>query len=126
MQKPSHFLVVRSPFAEALVLGIKSFEWRSWGDKLRGKTVAIAVARSKCPAGAIQDEIDIWEPSKAQIKKLENLADGRALGKIIGQVTFGDCLEQDGEKAVFVEKHLLYRKENWLFSPGGLGLHPIV
>ena len=127
MHKPSHYLVVRSPYAEALVLGIKSFEWRSWGDTLAGKTVGIAVARALSKLCDFEEQADFWNATKKEKSDLIDLF-GQCSGKIIGQVTFGKSFFSEWPKHGFgVEstKAILWDKKDWLESPGGLGLRPI-
>ena len=38
---PTHYLVVKSPYAQALILGLKPVEYRTWSKTLVGKTIAI-------------------------------------------------------------------------------------
>lgn len=128
MTKPTHYLVVRSPFAEALVLGIKTFEWRSWAEHLANKTVAIAVAKAKCPAGAALEESLFWKATPVQTVALQKLVDTPANGFIIGQVTFGEAAEYPAPAngyGVYVQSAKLWKRQAWLHSPGGLGLRPL-
>lgn len=129
MQKPTHYLVVRSPYAEALCLGIKSAEFRSWAPRLAGKRVAIAVAKSPTPPGAIAKELDLWEADPQERTALHSIASQDRHGKVIGEVTFGIAGEADfpypGELCVLVDSCKLWPREEWLESKGGLGLRPL-
>ena len=129
MSKPTHYLVVRSPYAEALCLGIKSAEFRSWAHRLAGKRVAIAVAKAPTPHGAIAEELDLWEAGPQESAALHFTASKAPHGKIIGEVTFGAAGECDypypGELCVLVDSCKLWPREEWLESKGGLGLRPL-
>lgn len=127
--KPTHYLVVRSPYAEALCLGIKSAEFRSWAHRLAGKRVAIAVAKSPTPQGAIAEELDLWEAEQHERTALHSLASKATHGRVIGEVTFGEAGESEwpypGEPCVLVNDAKLWTEAEWLESKGGLGLRPL-
>ena len=129
MPKPTHYLVVRSPYAEALCLGIKSAEFRSWAHRLAGKHVAIAVAKAPTPPGSIAEELDLWEADQHERDSLHKTNRMAPHGKIIGEVQFGAAGECDfpypGELCVLVESAKLWPREEWMESKGGLGLRPL-
>ena len=129
MPKPTHYLVVRSPYAEALCLGIKSAEFRSWAHRLAGKRVAIAVAKAPTPPGSIAEELGLWEADQRERTALHWLEYQSPHGKIIGEVQFGAAGGCDfpypGRLCVLVESAKLWPREEWMESKGGLGLRPL-
>ena len=129
MSKPSHYLVVRSPYAEALCLGIKSAEFRSWAHNLAGKRVAIAVAKAPTPKGSIEEELDIWEATPEECAALHKTNRMAPHGKVIGEVQFGEAGECDfpypGELCVLAASAKLWPRQEWIESKGGLGLRPL-
>lgn len=129
MIRATHYLVVKSPYAEALCLGYKSAEFRSWADRLSGKTVAIAVAKAPTRDADIAREVEDWGYSGEEEATLRALCAEGLQGKIIGQVAFGEHGEctwpYPGEPMVHVEDSELWEPCMRLDSPGGLGLRPI-
>ena len=128
MPKPTHYLVVRSPYAEALCLGIKSAEFRSWAQTLAGKRVAIAVAKAPTPPGAIAEELALWEAARHERDLMHKTNSQAPHGKIIGEVQFGEAGVCDfpypGELCALAKSCKLWPREEWLESKGGLGLRP--
>jgi len=59
--KPTHYFVVRSPFAQAIICGQKAFEFRSQPKMFENKTLALAVARNIPNPEEIKFEILGWE-----------------------------------------------------------------
>jgi len=130
MLKPTHYLVVRSPYAEALVTGVKTAEFRSWAHRLAGKCVAIAVAKAKPDPREWRSQCHTWEATPTEFEALRGLTEHNPpLGRIIGAVQFGDAGECDwphpGELCALVEHAELWDRAKWLDSPGGLGLRPL-
>ena len=118
MPKPTHYLVVRSPYAEALCLGIKSAEFRSWAQNLAGKRVAIAVAKAPTPKGAIAEELDLWEADQHERDLMHKTNSQAPHGKIIGEVQFGEAglcdFPYPGRLCALVESCKLWPREEWL------------
>lgn len=100
MQKPSHYIVIKSPFAQQILDGSKGYEYRPEASAraMGGKTLAIAV--SKAPASP-------------------------EAGMIIGQATFGNPVRLKGTMALSIKEYELWPEDKWLPSPGGLGVRPL-
>lgn len=97
---PSHYVVIRSPFAQQILSGGKDVEYRpeASAKTMQNKTLAIAVSLSpRTPES----------------------------GKIIGQVTFGKMCGRGPTKKLPVLSYELWPEEDWVSSPGGLGLRPM-
>lgn len=125
--KPPHYLVVRSPHAELLVLGIKQAEFRSWAKNLAGKTVAIAAAKRASTLDELHEELEVCGASHIETLQAEDLWASKPNGKIIGAVRFhanDELKECDGCMAV-VDSWELWHANDRKPSPGGLGLRKI-
>lgn len=97
---PSHYVVIRSPFAQQILSGDKDVEYRpeASAKAMQNKTLAIAVSQSpRTPES----------------------------GRIIGQVTFGKMCGRGGTKKLPVLSYELWPEEDWVSSPGGQGLRPM-
>ena len=45
--KPSHYFVIRSPYAQLVLTGVKTFEWRINAKMFANKRLAVAVSKSR-------------------------------------------------------------------------------
>lgn len=97
---PTHYLVIRSPYAQQILNGTKKFEYRPEGSAkaIQNKTLAIAV--SKGP-------------------------DSPEAGFIIGQATFGPMEDEGDRMSIPVLSYQLWERSQWIPSPGGLGVRPL-
>lgn len=99
--QPTHYLVIRSPYAQKILLGLKTVEYRPLASAraIQQKTLAIAVSK----AGGAPE-----------------------CGMIIGVAKFGAMQEHSADvMAIPVLDYSLWPKEKWIPSPGGLGVRPI-
>ena len=115
--KPSHYFVIRSPYAQLVLTGVKTFEWRTNAKMFANKRLAVAVSKSRVHKDDLQNDIAKWEKlwskflKKATAKDretaLEKLKKKRAkaeklLGKtngcgmIIGEIVTGDVATYEG------------------------------
>lgn len=141
--KPSHYFVIRSPYAQLVLTGVKTFEWRTNANVFANKRLAVAVAKSCASEDDLQDDIAQWEKrwnkflKKATAKdreaafaklkrnrsKAEKLFDkSNGCGMIIGEIVTGDACEYEGALALPVLKFKLWPETEWIESPGGLGV----
>ena len=141
--KPLQYFVVRSPFVELLLTGVKTFEFRTNAKTFANKRLALAVSKSAGSETDLESQIVYWEkqlnkvikkkPSSEQetahnefdaaCKKARKLfAKTNGSGKIIGEVLTGDMDVFDGEYGVHIIEFKLWPEPEWLNSPGGLGL----
>ena len=141
--KPLQYFVVRSPFVELLLTGVKTFEFRTNAKTFANKRLALAVSKSAGSEKDLESQIVYWEkqlnkvikkkPSSEQetarnefdaackkARKLFGKTNGS--GKIIGEVLTGDMDVFDGEYGVHIIEFKLWPESEWLNSPGGLGL----
>lgn len=141
--KPLQYFVIRSPFAELVVTGVKTFEFRTNAKTFANKRLAIAVAQSMGTETQLKSELAYWEKQlqksikkktdseKAEAleefqkncKKAERLfSKGNTNGMIIGEVLTGDAVEFDGDFGVHILEYKLWPENEWVKSPGGLGV----
>lgn len=99
-EQPTHYVVIKSPFAQQILAGTKRAEYRPEGSAkaIGNKTLAIAV--SKVPV----------TPES---------------GMIIGQATFGKPVTRSTCMSIPVKDYELWPREKWIKSPGGLGVRPL-
>ena len=141
--KPLQYFVVRSPFAQLLLTGVKLFEFRTNAKTFANKRLAVAVSKSTGSEDQLEADItyrgkkfekSIKHKSPAEqadarldfeksCKKARNLfAKTNANGMIIGEVLTGDAGEFDGDFGVDILEFKLWPESDWVASPGGLGL----
>lgn len=141
--KSQQYFVIRSPFAELVVTGVKTFEFRTNAKTFANKRLAIAVAQSMGTETQLKSELAYWEKQlqkslkkktdseKAEAleefqkncKKAERLfSKGNTNGMIIGEVLTGDAVEFDGDFGVHILEYKLWPENEWVKSPGGLGV----
>ena len=59
--KPIQYFVVRSPFAQLLLTGVKLFEFRSNAKLFANKRLAIAVSKSVGTDAQLESEFAYWK-----------------------------------------------------------------
>ena len=141
--KPSHYFVIRSPYAQLVLTGVKKFEWRSNASVFANKHIAISVSKSLAHEEDLQDDIAYWEKrlklsmrrktkkerdatielfqkNRAKAERLFKKTNGS--GMIIGEIVTGEACDYDGDLAVPILKFKLWPEAKWIASPGGLGL----
>jgi hypothetical protein len=100
MAMPTHYLVIKSPYAQQILEGVKKHEYRPAGSAraIGNKTLALAVSKNPVTPES---------------------------GKIIGQATFGNPRIKGEVMAIPVMSYELWPEDKWLDSPGGLGVRPL-
>ncbi len=144
--KPSHYFVVRSPYAQLLLTDVKTFEWRTNANVFANKRLAISVSKSLAKEEYLQEDIAYWW--KRFRRTLRNMtgskrdaafADFRNIcakagrlfdrsngcGMIIGEIVTGNATDYDGDYGIPVLKFKLWPESEWIKSPGGLGVRPL-
>lgn len=136
--KPTHFFVVRSPYAQLILCGVKTIEFRSNATTFANKRLAIATPKEAGSAAELEEESACWtlndendaptqeeindfELRKKKAKILFYKTNGKAL--IIGEIRTGNVIEVNGETGVEILSYTLWNQKDWIDSPGGLGLH---
>lgn len=140
---PSHYFVVKSPFAQLLLVGVKAEEYRSVPNQFANKRLAVAVARSKCSDEAFEAEAAYWRewwdsPQEGETEKAhkdlmdgidKDIAEARAFfhetngcGMIIGEIETEEAFSFPGCSGVGVKSFRIWDKKDWIVSPGGLGV----
>ena len=141
--KPSHYFVIRSPYAQLVLTGVKTFEWRTNAAMFANKRLAVAVSKSCAHEDDLQDDIVRWEKrwrkflkrvtmedretALAKLKrnrtKAEKLFDKtNGCGLIIGEIVTGDVATYEGLLGIPVLEFRLWPESEWIESPGGLGV----
>lgn len=141
--KPLQYFVVRSPFVELLLTGVKTFEFRTNAKTFANKRLALAVSKTAGTETDLESQIIYWEKQLNKSIKKKPASDQEAArnefegackkarklfaktngsGKIIGEVLTGDMDVFDGEYGVHIIEFKLWPESEWLNSPGGLGL----
>ena len=141
--KPLQYFVVRSPFAQLLVTGVKTFEFRTNAKIFANKRLAIAVSKFDGSEEDFDKQIAYWEKQlsksfkkkpaaeqdfaraefeRACDKARKLIAKTNGSGKIIGEVLTGDMDVFDGEYGIHILEFKLWQESEWLDSPGGLGI----
>lgn len=59
--KPSHYFVIRSPYVQLVLTGVKTFEWRTNAKMFANKRLAVAVSKSCAHEDDLQNDIAKWE-----------------------------------------------------------------
>lgn len=141
--KPSHYFVIRSPYAQLVLTGVKTFEWRTNAKMFANKRLAVAISKSCAHENDLQNDIARWEKrwnkflkkvtakdrETALAKLKRNCAKAEKLfgktngcGMIIGEIVTGDVATYDGLLGVPVLEFKLWLESEWIKSPGGLGV----
>ena len=141
--KPLQYFVVRSPFVELLLTGVKTFEFRTNAKTFANKRLALAVSKTAGTETDLESQIIYWEKQLNKSIKKKPASDQDAArnefegackkarklftktngsGKIIGEVLTGDMDVFDGEYGAHIIEFKLWPESEWLNSPGGLGL----
>ena len=141
--KPLQYFVIRSPYAQLILTGVKTFEFRTNAKMFANKRLAISVSKTPGAEMMLQQELAYWEKQlnksmryKSQEEKDEALAqfkkacskaeklfektNGNAM--IIGEVETGDEAEFAGDFGVPILSFKLWPESEWIASPGGLGV----
>lgn len=129
---PTHYFVIRSPYAQLILTGVKTFEFRTNAKTFANKCLAIAVAKSACNEDYLLEEFAYWkkknkllkgEDFKAACEKARKLLDlTNACGKIIGEIETSEVETLDSEDGIRILSYNLWPKSKWIDSPGGLGV----
>lgn len=141
--KPSHYFVIRSPYAQLLLAGVKTFEWRTNANVFANKRLAISVSKSFAKEEDLQEDIeDWWKKFKRTLRDItgakreaafvefrKNCAKAIRLfdktngcGMIIGEIVTGYATDFAGDYGVPILKFKLWPESEWIESPGGLGV----
>ena len=141
--KPLQYFVVRSPFVELLLTGVKTFEFRTNAKTFANKRLALAVSKTAGTETDLESQILYWEKQLNKSIKKKSASEQEAArnefegackkarklfaktngsGKIIGEVLTGDMDVFDGEYGVHIIEFKLWPESEWLYSPGGLGI----
>lgn len=132
---PTHYFVVRSLYAQLILCGIKTIEFRTNASVFANKHLAVATPKEAGSAVELEEESASWtldesaskqeqedfELRKKKAKILFYKTNGKAL--IIGEITMGKVIDVDGESGVKILSYRLWKPDEWISSPGGLGLH---
>ena len=141
--KPLQYFVIRSPYAQLILTGVQTFEFRTNAKMFANKRLAISVSKTPGAEMMLQQELAYWEKQlnksmryKSQEEKDEALAqfkkacskaeklfektNGNAM--IIGEVETGDEAEFAGDFGVPILSFKLWPESEWVASPGGLGV----
>ena len=141
--KPLQYFVIRSPYAQLILTGVKTFEFRTNAKMFANKRLAISVSKTPGAEMMLQQELAYWEKQlnksmryKSQEEKDEALAqfkkacskaeklfektNGNAM--IVGEVETGDEAEFAGDFGVPILSFKLWPESEWVASPGGLGV----
>lgn len=70
--KPFHYFVIRSPYAQLVLTGVKTFEWRTNAKMFANKRLAVAVSKSRAHEDDLQNDIAKWEKTVEQIPEESN------------------------------------------------------
>ncbi len=144
--KSTHYFVIRSPYAQLLLTGVKTFEWRTNANVFANKRLAISVSKSFAKEEYLQEDIAYWwkrfkrtlrditgakreiafvEFRKKCAKAVRLFDKSNGNGMIIGEVVTGDATDYDGDYGVPILKFKLWPESEWIKSPGGLGVRPL-
>ena len=143
IDKPLQYFVIRSPYAQCILTGIKTFEFRPNAKMFANKRLAVAVSKTPGADMMMQQELNYWEKQlnkslryKPQEEKDNALAQYKRAcakaeklfektngnGMIIGEIETGDASDFDADFGVPVLSFKLWPESEWIKSPGGLGV----
>lgn len=141
--KPLQYFVIRSPYAQLLLTGVKTFEFRSNAKIFANKRLAISVSKTPGAEMMLEQEFKYWEKQlnkslkkssdderetalatfqKACVKAKKLFEKTNGNGMIIGEVETGDASDFDGNFGVPILSFKLWSESEWIKSPGGLGV----
>ena len=141
--KPLQYFVVRSPFAQLIVTGVKKFEFRTNAKTFANKRLAVAISQYNATDSDLEKEFEYWQKQLTKSIKKQSASEqesaqetfqkacrkAKALfgktngsGMIIGEVETGDAMEFDGDFGVHILNFKLWPESEWMKSPGGLGI----
>ena len=141
--KPLQYFVVRSPFAQLIVTGVKKFEFRTNAKTFANKRLAVAISQYNATDSDLEKEFEYRQKQLTKSIKKQSASEqesaqetfqkacrkAKALfgktngsGMIIGEVETGDAMEFDGDFGVHILNFKLWPESEWMKSPGGLGI----
>ncbi|MBP5440123.1 MAG: DEAD/DEAH box helicase [Fibrobacter sp.] len=141
--KPLQYFVIRSPYAQLLLTGVKTFEFRSNAKIFANKRLAISVSKTPGAEMMLEQEFKYWEKQlnkslkkssdderetalatfqKACVKAKKLFEKTNGNGMIIGEVETGDASDFDSGFGVPILSFKLWSESEWINSPGGLGV----
>ncbi len=143
MDKPLQYFVVRSPFAQLIVTGVKTFEYRTNAKTFANKRLAVAISQYTATDNDLEAEFGYWQKQFSKSIKKQSASEQDAAqeafqkacrkaktlfgktngsGMIIGEVETGDAMESNGDFGVPILSFKLWPETEWIKSPGGLGI----
>ncbi len=141
--KPLQYFVIRSPYAQLILTGVKTFEFRTNAKVFANRRLAVSVSKTPGTEMLLKQEFTYWEKqlnkslrNKSQEEKDEALAQFKKAcvkaeklfektngnGMIIGEVETGDATEFADDSGVHILSFKLWPETDWITSPGGLGV----
>lgn len=121
-----NYFVIKSPFAQMIILGYKDFEFRSNSYLFKNKRLCVSVSKSKIEKNVFEEQCKIWELTEDEKEKLRFLCEKTSSGgMIIGEINTGDeafCYEPEKGNGVKITSFSLWDESKWIKSPGGLGI----
>jgi len=141
--KPLQYFVVRSPFAQLIVTGVKTFEFRTNAKTFANKRLAVAISQYTATDNDLEAQFGYWQKQLTKSIKKQSASEQEAAqdafqkacrkaktlfgktngsGMIIGEVETGDATEFDGDFGVHILSFKLWPESEWIKSPGGLGI----
>ena len=93
--KPSHYFVIRSPYVQLVLTGVKTFEWRTNAKMFANKRLAVAVSKSRAHEDDLQNDIAKWEKlwskflKKATAKDRETALEKLKRNRAMAEKLFG-------------------------------------
>lgn len=123
------YFVIKSPFAQMILLGYKDFEFRTNSKLFSNKKLCVSVSRSKMSEKTFNEQIKIWGLNLEEIENLRNLCKKTENGGvIIGEIEFGDeafCYDPIEGNGIKINQFSLWDDSKWIHSPGGLGIRTV-
>ena len=141
--KPLQYFVVRSPFAQLIVTGVKTFEFRTNAKTFANKRLAVAISQYTATDNDLESQFGYWQKQLTKSIKKQSASEQdvaqeafqkacrkaktlfgktNGSGMIIGEVETGDVAEFDGDFGVHILGFKLWPEAEWIKSPGGLGI----
>lgn len=141
--KPLQYFVVRSPFAQLIVTGVKTFEFRTNAKTFANKRLAVAISQYTATDNDLESQFGYWQKQLTKSIKKQSASEQdvaqeafqkacrkaktlfgktNGSGMIIGEVETGDATEFDGDFGVHILNFKLWPESEWIKSPGGLGI----